>query len=181
MESSPGAGSTIRFTTAIELPADAQDLTVSLTELHGLPILVVDDHQSNHNLLAELLQGWGARPPLADGSESAARLLEKATAAGLPFRILMDLEMPVMGGIEATKVIRSREDGSGPHIPIFALTAHALKSVHEQCKCAGLDGYLTKPLRLPELRAAIEGVTMQARRPDTLGARRDHQNAGAVT
>jgi CheY-like chemotaxis protein len=70
--------------------------------------------------------------------------------------ILMDLQMPGMGGIEATRVIRGIEEGRGDvRVPIIALTAHAMQGDRERCMEASMDGYVTKPIRRPELFAEI--------------------------
>ena len=69
--------------------------------------------------------------------------------------------MPVMGGLEATRAIRGEENRTSGHIPIYALTAHALNSFREQCAKARMDGYLTKPLRTLELQAVLEAVAAQ--------------------
>ena len=73
--------------------------------------------------------------------------------------ILMDLQMPVMGGLAATRKIRSRESAGGRHIPIVAMTAHAAKEDQKRCEEAGMDGYVSKPIRKELLRSEIKRVT----------------------
>ena len=68
----------------------------------------------------------------------------------------MDLQMPVLDGRDATTRIRQLEAGTGQHIPIIALTAHAMQGDAELCLAAGMDGYLTKPLKRSELSKALE-------------------------
>ena len=70
----------------------------------------------------------------------------------------MDVQMPEMSGLEATAAIREREQSLGGHIPIVAMTAHAMAGDREQCLAAGMDAYVSKPLRLDELLAVVDGL-----------------------
>jgi CheY-like chemotaxis protein len=72
--------------------------------------------------------------------------------------VLMDVQMPDMGGLDATEAIREMEAGKGRRVPIIALTAHAMKGDRERCIQAGMDGYLTKPLRPRELHEALAAI-----------------------
>lgn len=73
--------------------------------------------------------------------------------------ILMDVQMPEMDGLKATEIIRQKEKSTGRHIPIVAMTAHVMSGDRESCLAAGMDDYLTKPIRREELREAIEKLT----------------------
>src|SRR6202022_4752933 len=75
--------------------------------------------------------------------------------------VLMDIQMPGMDGFEATAVIREKEKLTGRHVPIIAMTAHALKGDQERCLSAGLDGYVSKPIRTSELFSTIEGALVK--------------------
>jgi CheY-like chemotaxis protein len=77
--------------------------------------------------------------------------------------ILMDVQMPEMNGIEATAAIRRSERGAGRHVPIIAMTAHAMKGDREQCLQCGMDAYLSKPIRSQELLEALESVVAEPR------------------
>jgi CheY-like chemotaxis protein len=88
----------------------------------------------------------------------------------------MDIQMPEMDGFEATSAIRQNERGTGRHQPIVAMTAHAMKGDDQRCADAGMDGYLAKPIRGPELYALLAGFQdsqMQAE-PPVRNRERDH-------
>jgi len=117
----------------------------------GLQILLAEDHPINQKLAATLLQKAGY---LVDVVENGLQAIEAFKAR--PYHlILMDVQMPEMDGFEATRQIRAWE-GEGAHIPIIALTAHAMKGDRERCLQAGMDDYLAKPLDPQEMLKKIE-------------------------
>jgi CheY-like chemotaxis protein len=101
---------------------------------------------------------------LAQNGLEALEALEKQ-----PFDIvLMDVQMPEMDGFEATQLIREKEKVSGAHLAIIALTAHAMKGDEERCLTSGMDGYVTKPIKLEELFSVMENVAPRiTRRSDS--------------
>lgn len=119
-----------------------------------LRILLAEDNTINQTLALRLLEKRGYRVSVACDGRAALTALEKE---GFDL-ILMDVQMPEMDGFEATAAIREKEKSTGGHIPIIAMTAHALKGDHERCLSAGMDGYVSKPIRTTELFAAIESV-----------------------
>jgi signal transduction histidine kinase/DNA-binding response OmpR family regulator len=121
-------------------------------EGRGRKILVAEDNPVNQKLAARLLERAGFVPTLvADGREAV-----EAFERDLFDLILMDMQMPGMNGIDATHAIRERERTRGGHVPIVALTANAMTGDREVCLAAGMDDYVTKPLRPQDLFAAIE-------------------------
>ena len=105
----------------------------------------------------ELLRRHGYQVELAsNGREAVERFRSKPFGA-----VLMDVQMPEMDGLEATAAIRDLEGNTGAHVPIIAMTAHAMKGDRERCLAAGMDGYLSKPVRAPELLALLENLISQ--------------------
>jgi signal transduction histidine kinase/CheY-like chemotaxis protein len=116
-----------------------------------LRVLLAEDNPVNQKLAVRLLEKQGHHVTVvADGREAVR------TAGREPFDlVLMDVQMPEMSGLEATAAIREREKATGGHVPIIALTAHAMKGDREECLAAGMDDYLSKPLQAEELYAAV--------------------------
>jgi PAS domain S-box-containing protein len=122
--------------------------------LRGLRILLAEDNHVNQILAARLLEKRGHHVEVAGNGREA---LEKLKTADFDL-VLMDVQMPVMGGFEATAAVREMEKGTSKHIPIIALTAHAIKGDRERCLAAGMDGYIGKPLHPEELFEQIEAL-----------------------
>jgi PAS domain S-box-containing protein len=119
--------------------------------MRSLRVLLVEDSLVNQKLAMGLLSNWGHQVTLARNGEEAL-----AASAENEFDVvLMDLEMPIMDGMQATRAIRQREQGSDKHLAIIAMTAHAMTGDREKCLAAGMDGYVAKPVRQRELYQAI--------------------------
>ncbi len=125
----------------------------------GLRVLLAEDNAVNQRLAMRLVESAGHRvTAVGDGIAAVEAFGREAFDL-----ILMDLQMPEMGGIEATAAIRSIEAGRGDvRVPIIALTAHAMHGDRERCLEASMDGYVTKPIRRPELLAEISRLASVA-------------------
>ncbi|WWD17868.1 hypothetical protein CI109_102312 [Kwoniella shandongensis] len=127
-----------------------------------LSILLAEDNLVNQKLAVKLLEVAGHKIEVADNGEIALEKYKRRQLARTPFDvILMDVSMPVMGGMESTGLIREFEASEGyPRTPIIALTAHAMIGDKERCLSAGMDEYVTKPLRRGDLLASIAKVLL---------------------
>jgi len=125
-----------------------------------LSILLAEDNRVNQTLAVRLLEKRGHEVTVVENGRAALQSLEKQ----LPDLILMDVEMPELDGFQTTAAIREGERTSKKHIPIIALTAHAMTGDQERCRVAGMDGYVTKPLRAEALFTAIEEVLFKHQR-----------------
>ncbi|WP_321473268.1 response regulator [uncultured Paludibaculum sp.] len=120
--------------------------------LAGLHILLAEDNAINQRLAVQFLEKRGCHVTVASNGQLAVEAMRKQRFA----MILMDAEMPVMDGLQATAAIREWERHEGGHIPIVAMTANAMEGDRDRCLNAGMDGYIAKPIRLTEFHAVIE-------------------------
>jgi signal transduction histidine kinase/CheY-like chemotaxis protein len=116
-------------------------------------ILVAEDNPVNQVVAVRLLERRGHQVTVAANGREAVAAVERERFD----LVLMDVQMPEMDGFEATAKIRQAETGTGRHLPIFAMTARAMKGDEEHCRRAGMDGYLPKPIRSPDLYAIVDG------------------------
>jgi CheY-like chemotaxis protein len=147
---------------AVPLPSAVTPLTV----------LVAEDNPVNQRLTRELLTRQGHTVLLAENGREAVLV---ATTERVDL-VLMDVQMPEMNGLEATHIIRAAEAGMGHHVPIVAITAHALSGDRERCLAAGMDGYVTKPISAAALRTAVAAFG-PSRLPSGAALRRDDSAA----
>ncbi len=126
-----------------------------------LRLLLAEDNPVNQVMIARMLAKRGHRVRAVENGRQVLAALE-AEAFDL---IIMDVQMPDLDGFETTVAIRERERGTGRHIPILALTAHAMKGDRERCLQKGMDGYASKPIQSEELFAAIETLLPHGEMP----------------
>ena len=126
-----------------------------------LRVLVAEDNAVNRRLAVRTLEKRGHRVETAENGRAAIEKVEKAKQR---FDVvLMDVQMPDIDGLAATVTIRQRERLAGTHVPIIALTAHAMSGDRERCLAAGMDSYLSKPVRPADLVEAVEAIAVPAR------------------
>ncbi len=162
VESAPGHGSCFRFNIQAE-PASGPSQTLDQTAAevsrlpeksaaHAIRALLVEDNPVNQQVVFRLLEKHGHQVTLASNGREAL----EALIQGEFDIVLMDVQMPVMTGLEATEAIRRTERGSGRRVPIVAMTAHAMKGDRELCLASGMDGYIAKPIQPKDLLDALE-------------------------
>jgi PAS domain S-box-containing protein len=177
VESTPGEGSTFHFSIRTGIAAVQPSTTVPVVneraqnaqsrapltpaaapaERDPLNLLLAEDNVVNQKLAVKLLSARGHRVQVAINGLEALRAAEQNTFDA----ILMDVQMPVMDGVEACRAIRESEHG-GRHIPIIAVTAHALEPDRKLCMECGMDGFVTKPIRIEVLLSELERVVYGA-------------------
>ena len=126
----------------------------------SLRILVVEDNLVNQRIAMRLLQKRGHQVTVANNGREAIQFLEQSN---WEFDcVLMDIQMSEMDGLEATKTIRGMESSRKTHLPIIALTAHAMEHDQELCFAAGMDRHLAKPIQTEQLLAVLREVVAGA-------------------
>ncbi len=170
VQSELGKGSTFSFTLRLprgKKPVNSDQTTSSViilpsllesTRIHPLNILLVEDGLMNQKIAMALLEKWGHHVTIAINGREAVDALKQP---GFDL-VLMDVQMPVLDGLEATIEIRNREKTSGGHVPIVAMTARAMLGDREACLKSGMDGYVSKPIRKRELYAALQPFFVQS-------------------
>jgi PAS domain S-box-containing protein len=166
-ESEAGRGSTFHFTarfTPATAPAEVRDrpAPASLPPLH---ILLGEDNSINQQLAATILEKQGHSVTVAGSGEEVLARLEGRERYDV---VLMDVQMPGMDGLEATARIRQREASAGGRVPVVAMTAYAMTGDRERCLEAGMDDYVSKPVRVHELFAAIGRAMKRSSLPSPL-------------
>ncbi|MFY9803815.1 MAG: response regulator [Candidatus Acidiferrales bacterium] len=130
----------------------------SRTAAHPLRVLLAEDNPVNQEVAVHLIERRGHSVIVAENGRQAIEAIQRHKFD----LVLMDVQMPEMGGLEATRIIREKEKGSGHHLPIIAMTAHAMQGDREQCLESGMDGYLAKPIDPKTFLQTVEGISERA-------------------
>ncbi len=129
-------------------------VTAAVPQARSLHILLAEDNRTNQTVATRMLQKMGHSTMVAGNGKEALLLL---TLHRFDL-VLMDIQMPEMDGLTVTRKIRENESGTQLHLPIIAMTAHAMKGDRERCIEAGMDGYVSKPIRSKEVAEAIARI-----------------------
>jgi PAS domain S-box-containing protein len=159
LDSTPGRGSSFRVALPVEVLARGEEsATPDSAAASGpvppprpLSILLAEDHPANRLLAVRLLERLGHRVRAVEDGRAAVQ----ATQEERFDLVLMDVQMPELDGLDATRAIRAAESAHTPRLPIVALTAHAFEHDRQRCLAAGMDGYLTKPISSGTLEAML--------------------------
>jgi PAS domain S-box-containing protein len=161
VESKPGQGTTFHFTAQFKIghaaPSASSEKLAGPASSAGetrksLRILLAEDNLINQKLAVRLLEKQGHRVTVVTDGRGVLAILEIQTFDLL----LMDLQMPGMGGSEAAERIREKEKSTGLHLPIIAMTASYMREDREKCFAAGMDGYISKPIQIQEFLELVE-------------------------
>jgi CheY-like chemotaxis protein len=171
VESEEGKGSTFSFTAGFRVTSPAisscggldeqaglagealhEEVVLNVPQNQPLHILLAEDNVVNQKLAVRILEKHGHVVAVANNGKEALDMLVHEHSFDL---VLMDVQMPILDGLDATQRIRQQEVSTKRHVPIVAMTANAMAEDREACLEAGMDDYLSKPIRLPELLGAI--------------------------
>ena len=164
VQSTPGFGST--FWAELPLPGATPSQRATSTEaidlarLRGTRVLMAEDNPVNMMIVVAMLELWGVQVEQAEDGRAAVDAVQAAARAGRPFDVVvMDVQMPIMGGHEAARELRRHFDAAT--LPILALTAAALVSERDEALAAGMNDFLTKPIDAGKLRHALAGLVQR--------------------
>lgn len=168
VESEKGIGSTFIFTVRLKSLVDSSNSAEKSADSKVIKsdaryrILLVEDNKMNQLVITRLLREMGNDVEIADNGKYAIDALERKKYD----LILMDIQMPEMDGIQATRTIREKERNSEKHTPIVALTAYALQGDKEKFLAEGMDGYISKPVKQDELYEVINSIVLKNKHSD---------------
>ena len=149
VESAPGSGSTFYFTVRIGVVPGPRSQPAQ-PDLQGLPVLIIDDNATNRRILFETAKQWGMRPDEADSGALGLQKLETAARSGCAYGlILLDEQMPGMGGLEVIERIRKHQVLSGATVLMLSSSDQSTSAA--RCRQLGVDTYLVKPVKSAEL------------------------------
>lgn len=171
VESREGEGSTFQATLRCEaVTAGSASFSLAIAKLadrvgsaerEGSRILVAEDNPVNQKVVSAILRKNGYQPKFANNGREAVELLRNAPKPDHYALVLMDVQMPVLDGMEATRTIR--QDGRWKSLPIVAMTAHAMTGDRDRCLASGMDGYISKPVNAAHLLDTIRRLLRQTR------------------
>lgn len=169
VDSEYGKGSTFYFTAKLKagdikrtIQKEAQ--TVLQTDIKPMNVLLAEDNQLNQVLAVRILEKYGHKVTIANNGREALDILK-----GKDFDLVfMDVQMPVMNGLETTKIIRSGTDVLNPKIPIIAMTANAMEGDRDVCIASGMDDYISKPINVAALLSILKKYSATVKEDDKL-------------
>lgn len=162
VESEQDKGSVFYFTARLK-EGDITKITQTAvkpiinTDIEPMDILLVEDNQLNQILAVRLLEKHGHKVTLAGNGKEALDILAHSDFD----LVFMDVQMPVLNGLETTKIIRAGSSVKNPHIPIIAMTANAMEEDKQECLSAGMDDYISKPIRVADLLSVLSKFKKQ--------------------
>ena len=157
VESTPGTGSTFVIDLLLQLSQGPPWMALTRDELAGRRVLVVDDNQTNREILRQLLQGWGMQVHCVEGGSQALQAMEQAGQDGQPFELaVLDMHMPGMDGLQLAHCIQARPALAATRLVMLSSTY--ANADDAECARAGLRRYLYKPVRRNDLLRALTGV-----------------------
>jgi len=165
LQSEPGKGTLIEFSVPFVGPHDGPAVQRSTNNeasiASAMRILLAEDNAVNQKVASRMFEKDGHSVCVVCNGKEALDALGRETFDA----VFMDIQMPEMDGFEATAQIRAGERNSGNHVPIIAMTAHAMGGYRERCLAAGMDGYVSKPLHREDLRRALCAAQLKAKDP----------------